>query len=148
MIRGAYVLLGGLVLGAMGCDGDTTTPVERQWEAELTAEAGFAGVSGAAVVVALPGALQFTALAEIEGDEPGAVRPWHVHFNTCAQGGGIVGTDGAYPRLQVGADGRAEAAVAISEPLDPAASYHVNVHASNADLATIVACGDLVLVSP
>jgi superoxide dismutase, Cu-Zn family len=147
-MRGSTCLLAVAGLALAGCDGDTTaTPVEREWQAQLSGAVGWEHLGGEATVVFVPGTGSFVAGAELTGDQPGAVRPWHVHFNTCAAGGGIVGQDGDYPRLVVGSDGRATATVAVTQPLQVGALYHVNVHLSNAELATIIACGDLVLVN-
>jgi hypothetical protein len=66
-------------------------------------------------------------------------------FNTCAEGGGIVGVDGDYPRLQIGADGSAGATATVPQPLSTGAAYHVNVHLSEAEMDVIIACGDLVI---
>jgi len=140
-----------LIVGSFGLiacnNGITTDPVDREWQATLAGVGEWAHLEGSSTVVATPGLVGFDAEATIEGDTPGAVRPWHVHFNTCAAGGGIVGAEAAYPRLEVGPDGTASASVAIAEPLQVGAAYHVNVHRSNEDLATIIACGDLVLTN-
>lgn len=140
--------IGMLIAIAMlvGCDGDDDdTAVVPTWTADLEGLEG-REISGEAEVQEVVGGDGFTATAEIVGDEPGAVRPWHVHFGDCASGGGIVGEDGDYPRLMVGDDGTATATVTISEELDAQAPYHVNVHQSNEDLGTIIACGDLMLL--
>lgn len=130
-------------LGLVACE-DTVRSDPVSWEAVLVGEPGWEHLSGSAVVQSTsPGS--FMASAELAGDAPGAVRPWHVHFNSCAAGGGIVGADGDYPRLEVGADGAATASVTVAQPLAVGAAYHVNVHLSDGDLATIIACGDLVL---
>lgn len=130
----------------LGCSSDTVTePTQHLWLATLQGEAGWEHLSGEASVLMSVGGSQFEAAAVILGDEPGAVRPWHVHFNDCATGGGIVGADGDYPRLNVGGDGTAETSVFIGQTLNPNANYHVNVHLSNEQLATIIMCGDLIL---
>jgi superoxide dismutase, Cu-Zn family len=132
----------------VACETSTTAaPMEREWQAVLQGEAGWEHLSGSAVVVAVPGVAPFAATMELSGDEPGAVRPWHVHVNSCAQGGGIVGQDGDYPRLSVGAGGTATATVTVAQALSAGASYHVNVHRADDDLPTIIACGDLVLAN-
>lgn len=137
----------GCTLLVAACETRTTEPAENQWEASLQGEVGWEHIGGTATVVSAPGTGVFVATAQITGDESGAVRPWHVHFNTCAEGGGIVGSDGDYPRLEVGANGTATASVTIVQPLELGANYHVNVHHSDGDLGTIIACGDLVLTS-
>jgi hypothetical protein len=142
-----------LAMAAIGC-GDTTSverPVDTtvdvaQWSTDLVGTPGWEHLDGSADVQTTPGTNTFTAFAELQGDEPGAERPWHVHVGTCATSGGIVGEDGDYPRLIVGADGSAEASASIGMILDAGESYHVNVHLADDDLATLIACGDLVPV--
>jgi superoxide dismutase, Cu-Zn family len=146
MYRFVCLIAAGVFLAACN-DGVSPGPVERQWQATLEGIDDWEHLSGLSVVEFTEGTGSFAASAEIEGDEPGAVRPWHVHFSTCAEGGGIVGVDGDYPRLEVGADGTASASATVPQPLQVGASYHVNVHLSEAEMATIIACGDLVLTN-
>lgn len=145
MFRITCLILGSILMIACNDNGVTADPIEREWQATLVGQGDFAHLGGSSTVVVVAGLVGFEASATIEGDTPGAVRPWHVHFNSCAEGGGIVGTNLDYPRLEVGGDGTAEASVVITQPLQVGAAYHVNVHLSNEDLATIIACGDLVL---
>ena len=79
----------------------------------------------------------------VSGAQAGATLPWHVHEGKCGDAGPpIVGDASAYPALTVGADGKATATAHISVKLNEAKNYIVNVHASPANLGTIVACGD------
>jgi hypothetical protein len=132
-----------------GCDDDDDEVEGRVLErrAELTGIGDGAGLRGEADVVWNEDADSFTATAEIRNDEPGSVRPWHVHFGACGSGGAIVGADADYPRMTIGDDGIGSASVRIGERLDPARSYHVNVHESDDNLDNIIACGDLEEVS-
>lgn len=116
----------------------------REWTATIVGDDIYGALTGTSVVRQEAGALEFTASTTIRNDQPGAVRPWHVHFNSCAEGGGIVGLDQAYPRLIVGDDGTAEATVTIPVGLDPNAQYHINVHLSDAQFDVLIACGDLI----
>jgi hypothetical protein len=131
------------------CDtGTAVDPVpEWQWHGFLEAEAGWEHVTGQAAAGWIEGRPTFRAGAEIAGDEVGAVRPWHVHHNTCAEGGGIVGSDGDYPRLIVNAQGEAIVITDVPVGLDPAADYHVNVHLSEEEMGVIIACADLEVVT-
>lgn len=137
------------VVGA--CDDDDPVipdpdPEEFTWEATVTGLDVYEQLQGQGAAEWTEDATEFTTTMEIAGDEPGAIRPWHVHDNTCEVGGGIVGDDMAYTRLVIGEDGTASAADTIPLALDPAADYHINVHLSDEELGTIIACGDLVLV--
>jgi superoxide dismutase, Cu-Zn family len=140
-----------LAMAAIGCSdtttvgrpGDTTVNV-AQWSTDLVGNPGWEHLSGSAEVDTTLGTNAFTAVTELHGDDPGAERPWHVHFGTCATSGGIVGDASDYPALVVGADGSAEATASVGTMLEAKAAYHVNVHLADDDLATLIACGDLV----
>jgi hypothetical protein len=123
----------------------TPNPSVIEWRAALVnLDPSLYALQGDAVVAQVVGDAAFTATITIRNDTPGAVRPWHVHFNTCAAGGGIVGADTAYPRLTSGTDGAASSNVMVRVGLDPAVAYHVNVHKSDAEFNTLIMCGDLI----
>lgn len=150
MQRIAWILVGSFLLVACGDDDPVEPPpppppppTDYVWEADLVGEEGWEQLSGSATVEFTEDETEFDATAQIAGDEDGAVRPWHVHVESCEVGGGIVGDDLDYPRLEVGVEGTAEASVTIMQALDPEAAYHVNVHLDE-DL-TIIMCGDLIL---
>jgi len=84
-----------------------------------------------------------TAKVSIQGDQPGAIRPWHVHHGQCGQDGAVLGSAKDYPPIKVGPDGTGSATAALDVATPPSGDYLVNVHKSAADLGTIVACGDL-----
>jgi hypothetical protein len=145
------VLVAGVAL--FGCDdddddddfGDDGVVSPRTMATAFTGVPGFQQIQGDAMVTWTPGDQLFNAVASISGDAQGLVRPWHVHFGTCATGGAIVGSDAQYPRLVIGADGTATAAVDVRYELSPNVPYHINFHKSDAELDTIIACGDLLL---
>jgi hypothetical protein len=122
-------------------------PATLEWRAAIISNDVLQwSVTGSATVLQVAGNTAFTASISLRNDLTGTARPWHVHFGTCATGGGIVGDDAAYPRLSIGTDGAAAATATIrNASLDPAALYHVNVHESNAQFTTLIACGDLIL---
>ena len=128
-------------------DDDDTPPAVLEWQATLISTDVFQWqLTGFARVLQTVGNTAFTASISIRNDLPGTARPWHVHFGSCATGGDIVGEDAAYPRLSVDTGGASTGVVTIRDiALDPAALYHVNVHQSNAQLGTLIACGDLIL---
>ena len=80
----------------------------------------------------------------LNGAQPGAVHPWHVHDGKCDTGGPIVGNASDYSPLQVGNDGKAQGNARVSVGLSEAKPYHINIHASSSDMGTIIACGNLV----
>jgi hypothetical protein len=79
----------------------------------------------------------------LDGDTPGAVRPWHVHTGSCAKSGGVVGSARAYTALTVDAKGHASGKATIAVPLADTSTYYVNIHDAASAMGIIVACGDL-----
>jgi hypothetical protein len=140
VMRVSILLLLGLPLLVSGCD-QANTDDALEWQATLTGQQGFEGVSGSSSATSQAG--QTAVSVNISGATPGAAHPWHIHSGSCESGGPIVGGAAAYPDLQVGAGGTASANATLSVGLDPTAPYFVNVHLSANDLATIVACGNL-----
>jgi superoxide dismutase, Cu-Zn family len=132
-----------------GCEGSTDVglgPDELEWQGVVTGvNQDWAHLSAEAAMRWVEGENSFTAGIALSGDEPGAVRPWHVHVNSCAEGGGIFGSDGDYPRLVVGADGTASVVTDVPQVPNPAVPYHVNVHLSQEEMGVVIACGDIVL---
>src|SRR5688572_30132924 len=141
---GRVLIAATLVFGCGDDDDDDVVPVvqDHQLTANVEGLEGFEQLGGDAQVDWTEGEQQFVAVANLTGDEPGEARPWHVHFGSCATGGGIVGT-GDYPLLMVDDDGNASATATIMFELDPSVAYHINYHLSADDLGTLIACGDL-----
>ncbi|HEX6631751.1 MAG TPA: hypothetical protein VF048_11710 [Gemmatimonadaceae bacterium] len=123
-------------------DVDVEQPGKKgeDWTATLQQQGG-SGVTGTLTAAVLSGTTNAT--LTVNGAAPGASHPWHIHNGTCATGGGIVGQPDAYPPLVIGDQGSGRASVQLQLQLNEAQRYHVNVHASASDMATIVACGDL-----
>lgn len=133
--------LGLLLLLFAGCDSAETTTV-LEWSAVLSGAPGFEGVAGSAS--ATSDADETSVSVAISGAAPGAAHPWHIHIGTCETDGPIFGDMTAYPDLQVGPNGTASGQATLDLGLAANVAYFVNVHLSQQDLATIVACGNLV----
>ncbi len=71
------------------------------------------------------------------------MHPWHVHRGQCGQDQGILGPADAYEPLKVSGGGKAEAEAQLPFPTPTAGSYFVNIHASAANMGTVLACGNL-----
>jgi len=141
-------IIGSLVLitALTGCSSDSSDGNDngsRALHAAMAPLPGGGTISGTADVQWTVGDAQFTASAQITGDVVGAVRPWHVHFGSCATGGDIVGPAGSYTPMTVGGDGAAASTALVDFELDASAPYHVNVHESQTALTTLIACGNL-----
>lgn len=141
------IMLAFLGTAFIGCDptdivDDDDDPVETVFSTTLTGTDEYPEVSGEGEVVSLD--TEFTASVSISGAEPGQEHPWHVHEGTCESGGAIIGPADSYPFLEVDDDGNANATVTIFDTaLVEGNDYHINVHLSEDELQTIVACGDL-----
>lgn len=136
------IAIAAIVAVAAACS-DPISVQPTSWTATLVGTSAFPGVSGTATATAT--GTQTVVTATIEGAAAGSVLPWHIHFGTCDDDQGIVGGAAAYPSLEVDGTGSATATANVPAGLQVAVPYFVNVHASPADLATIVACGALVL---
>jgi hypothetical protein len=157
MTKLAIVLI---AVATIGCDDDDTNVVvvppggvdagqlpsnTLEWRATLSPTDIYSSLRGDAVVRMTIGEAAFMASATVRNDVSGALRPWHVHIGNCAARGAIVGDDASYPRLAVDGAGAASSSVLIRVGLDATAAYSVNVHQSDAQFNTIIACGELIL---
>jgi hypothetical protein len=151
-----FTLVAGLIISAVttaGCGGGgmhinpEAKPVTNRWNATLATPEGLAGalqVTGTGWMGADPKKPTETqAYVSVANAGPGGRHPWHVHRGQCGQDQGILGPADAYPILKVGGDGKAEAEAKLEMPEPVQGQYFINVHASPANMATIVACGNL-----
>jgi hypothetical protein len=83
------------------------------------------------------------ASVSINNAVPGGRHPWHVHVGQCGNDQGILGGAEAYPILEVGGNGQAQADAELALPVPGGGQYFINVHASPENLGTIIACGNL-----
>jgi hypothetical protein len=122
-------------------------PLTPRWNATLVTPASLAGalqIRGTGWMAANDkNGDQTVAQAEIANAAPGGLHPWHVHRGQCGSDQGILGPADAYKPLKVNGDGRATATATLDIPVPKTGDYFVNVHASSANMGTIVACGNL-----
>ena len=125
-------------------DFDIESPLKKgeDWKTTLAAKPGYESVTGRADIRSINSETSIT--ITLTGARAGATHPWHLHDGSCETGGPIVGAASAYAALSVGNEGQAVGSARLTMGLNEAQKYHVNVHASPYDLATIVACGNLV----
>jgi hypothetical protein len=90
------------------------------------------------------GASKMTVTLTIAGAEPGATYPWHIHTGKCGPGG-VYGPGSAYTPIKADPYGAAKLTVTVPIAAPESGDYHVNVHKSASDMATIVSCGDLTM---
>jgi Cu-Zn family superoxide dismutase len=116
--------------------------LRTEWSARLSGKDG-RKVSGAATAVPAPDGAGTVISISLEGDTPGATRPWHVHSGSCAASGGVVGGGRAYMPLTIDAKGKATGKATIAVALPDTGAFYVNIHDAAAAMNVIVACGDL-----
>ncbi len=129
------------VTGRMDVDVESPTKQGEEWTANVAGQGAFASLTGRTVARVIAG--QTTTTVNISGGVPGSRHPWHIHSGNCGTGGPIVGDPNAYPPIVIGEDGTGTATAQVMVQLNEAQRYHVNFHESAANLATIVACGQL-----
>lgn len=100
-------------------------------------------VSGSATAVPSADGTATIVSVSIDGDTPGATRPWHVHAGSCAKSGGVVGGARPYTPIAIDIQGHGSAKATVPVPLADTATYYVNVHDAASAMNIIVACGDL-----
>jgi hypothetical protein len=125
-------------------DVDVESPLKRgeDWSGTVTGRDMHLSASGTVRAV-IEGDNTVTTIV-LTGLQPRGRHPWHLHEGTCATGGPIFGDPNAYAPLTVGDDGRAEgSARLVNLKLNEARKYHANVHASQSNMGTIIACGDV-----
>lgn len=122
------------------------TPYVRRnhadWTATLSGKDG-RKVTGQAVAAPTADGTGTVVSVTLEGDTPGAIRPWHVHTGSCTKTGGVVGGGRAYTPLTIDAKGHASGKATLAVPLADTTTYNVNIHDAAAAMGIIVACGDL-----
>lgn len=141
-------------LALAGCGGHRAVEINpnsqsyaSRWNATLATPSGLAGVlqvEGTAwMAPSDKDSMKTHVEVRIANASPGGVHPWHVHRGQCGQDLGIVGGAGAYKPIKVKGNGQAEGDADLTLPTPRSGGYFVNVHASAANMSTIVACGNL-----
>jgi hypothetical protein len=118
------------------------TRTRSEWTAAMRGKDG-RKLSGAAAAKPTADGLGTDVTLTLDGDTPGATRPWHIHAGSCAKGGPVVGAARAYAPMSIDTKGRASAKATLAVVLADTATYYVNVHDAAAAMGIIVACGDL-----
>ena len=129
---------------AVTIDSGAGAEMASRWNGTLAAPSDMAGVVQIRgdTWMAAEGNRTITRI-DIRNASPGGEHPWHVHSGRCGSNGSIVGDASAYPLLEVDGDGEARAVAHLNLPLPTWGDYYVNVHASQTNLQTIIACANL-----
>ena len=137
------VLMAAMALAVAGCGGDDEEPAAETATAaagggrvtvDLSEQNG-PGQSGTATLESMDGGMTHVTI-ELSSP-PADPQPAHIHSGTCAELGDVV-----HPLTNV-EGGSSETDVAASLEDLQAADFAVNVHMSEADIGTYVACGDI-----
>ena len=117
-----------------------------QWNATLSTPSGMTGavdVDGTASLAA-SGVSTSLVTVSITNAAPNGAHPWHLYQGQCGDAGAtIVGGGSTYPPLKVDKYGKATATATLPLALPTSGSYYVAVNASEANMQTVVACGNL-----
>lgn len=127
--------------GRVDVDIESPTKQGEDWKTNIAGVGQYSYLSGD-VTALVSGGMTRTRINFVGGSS-GARHPWHIHEGRCTSGGAIVGSPSAYPLLNVGTDGRAMSNAEVNVALNEGRDYHVNVHLSPDNMATIIACGNL-----
>jgi hypothetical protein len=113
-----------------------------KWTATLAPQGG-SKIAGTASVVPA-GDAKSTVTISITGGSPSTTYPWHVHTGKCGPGG-VYGPASAYTPIKTDTYGAGTVTITLPAASPADGDYHVNVHKSPSDMATIVSCGDLTM---
>ncbi|WP_337170845.1 hypothetical protein [Gemmatimonas aurantiaca] len=135
--------LAGLLIPAVLISSIAATRVPlTEWTAKIAGKEG-RKVTGSATVKPTADGKGIDVHVTLDGDTPGATRPWHIHTGTCANGIAVFGGPRAYTPIAIDAKGHGEAKVTVPAVPADTGSYNVNIHDSAAAMGIVVACGDL-----
>ena len=133
--------------GSSGPEINPKEVVAYRWNATLSTPAELAGamqVKGTGWVAPEPEEPDKThAHLSITNAVQGGEHPWHVHIGRCGADKGIFGPAAAYPPVRIGSNGKAEADAEIAAPMPTSGEYFISVHASQNNMRTVIACGNL-----
>jgi hypothetical protein len=127
---------------AIGRAGFTVAAAVADWTAKLAGKDG-RKLTGSAVAKPTADGAGTEVTVTLDGDTPGATRPWHIHAGSCAKSGGVVGAGRAYTPMTIDGKGHGTATAKLAVALADTTTYYVNIHDAAAAMGIIVACGDL-----
>lgn len=119
-------------------------PLES-WSADLTAVTNgeTSGLHGNAILMPAASIRETQALLTLEGGTPHAVHPWYVQLGDCGNDRGVLAGLIAYPPIVLGETGDARMTVMLPFTMPTTGRYFVSVRQSEANVSTVIACGNL-----
>jgi hypothetical protein len=153
IVRSSTLVMAAIAVTAAGCSqrvtresaGDvaieSTDVISGTWGATLRGYDAWPELRGSTFAHVMPDGTRIS--LSIEGGFPGSNHDWDVREADCGARGRIVGDSTAYPFIPLGELGRGDGVVTVSERLDPAKQYSVNIYSSGIDRSIVVACSPL-----
>ena len=120
--------------------------VNARWHGTLTSPSNLAGaVQMTGQISMSPGsnAGNTNVALLLANASPGGMHPWQLHRGQCGMDDGVFGTASDYKTLKIDENGRASGSATVPVVMPSDGRYFVSVSASEANAATIVACGNL-----
>jgi hypothetical protein len=122
--------------------------LNTRWHANLASPSELAGVvqmNGSASMAPNATGPGTVVTLDLANAAPGGLHPWEARLGQCGtpRDGGPFGAASLYEPLKVGSDGRATATTTVPLTTPQSGQYYVVVYASEANLKTVVACGNL-----
>lgn len=146
------------ILAAAACNPFNRSPAVRvsaqdvtlnsRWHANLASPGALAGavqMNGSASMAPSRDSTSTNISLSLANASPGGLHPWAVHFGRCGTGldEGVFGPSETYQALKVESNGEATGTATVKLQTPESGNYFVVVHASAANVETIVACGNL-----
>jgi hypothetical protein len=117
-----------------------------RWHGTLTSPSNLAGavqMTGSISMTPGSSAGNTNVALVLANASPGGMHPWQLHRGQCGTDEGVFGTASDYKTLKVDESGRASGTATVPTMMPSDGRYFVSVGASEANAATIVACGNL-----
>ena len=117
-----------------------------RWHGTLTSPSSLAGavqMTGSISMTPGSNAGNTNVALVLANASPGGMHPWQLRRGQCGMDDGVFGTASDYKSLKIDENGRASGSATVPVMMPSDGRYFVSVSASEANAATIVACGNL-----
>lgn len=138
-MRKLAIIVAGVAVTAISAVGAMPSFDLADWHASFDSEA-IVGLHGELMTQERADSTEVT--LKLSGAPSDSAYPWHIHEGPCGPGT-IVGGASSYEPITAGSDSTATSTAILPLILDESKQYHVNLHASAADMGTIIGCGEL-----
>lgn len=121
-------------------------PVGERWNAILATPSSLAGavqIKGTGYVAKGDSPSASKAVIHTSNATQGGIHPWQVRTGQCGVDAPVFGDPSAYSNLKVDKDGTAQGSANLNVPFPTSGEYSLVVFASESNMGTIIACGNL-----